>query len=103
LSLLRRILLLRLRLPAWLAWLVFTTTPAAPMSLRLSLTIRRGCPQLLLGNRRFCCHACTSWHIAVDCIRSLASAPISGAAEFLFPPPALLSQAIPGRSTARLS
>ena len=71
---LRRILLLRLRLTAWLARLVFAATPAAPMSLRLSRAIGRGRPQLWLGQRRFCCHACTSWHFAVDCIRSLASA-----------------------------
>jgi hypothetical protein len=42
LNLRRLILLLCLWLPTRLAWFVFAATPAAPMSLRLSLTIRRG-------------------------------------------------------------
>jgi hypothetical protein len=62
---------LSLRLAGWLVGLVFATTPAAPMSLRLSLACGRGRPQLGLGHRRFCCHACTSWHIAVACISLL--------------------------------
>ena len=83
LSLLRRTLLLRLGLSAWLVRLVFATTPAAPMSLRLTLAIGRGRPQLVLGHRRFCCHACTSWHFAVSCINSLASAlPFTGLLSF---------------------
>jgi hypothetical protein len=65
--------LLRL-LHTLLACLVFAATPAAPMSLRLSLAVRRGRPQIWLRRCRFCRHACTSWHFAVLCITSLESA-----------------------------
>jgi len=72
---LRRRVLLNLALlgllAAWLVRLVFAATPAAPMSLRLSLPIGRDRPRVWLGRCRFCCHACTSWHSAVFCLTSL--------------------------------
>ena len=61
-----RRLTLRLSLRrALLAVLVFAAAPAAPMPLRLHLAIGRGWPQISLGLRRICRHACTSWRYAV--------------------------------------
>jgi hypothetical protein len=81
----RRLILLNrpLRLNTRLVRLVFATTPAAPMSLRLPLAIRLGRPRFWLGYRRFCCHACTSWHFAMGFISSFASAlPLLGLLKF---------------------
>ena len=60
---LRRLPLLRLVLRCGLlAGFILAPAPAAPMPLRLHLTIVRNRPLFRLGQRRFCCHdACTSW------------------------------------------
>jgi len=59
---------------ALLAGLILAAAPAAPMPLRLTLAVGLGWPQLWLGLRRFCRHACTSWHIAIWCIHLMNSA-----------------------------
>jgi hypothetical protein len=47
------------------------------------LAIRLGRPRFWLGYRRFCCHACTSWHFAMGFISSFASAlPFLGLLKF---------------------
>jgi hypothetical protein len=76
--------LLRLR-RALLAVLVLAAAPAAPVPLRLHLAVGRGWPQIGLGRRRFCRHACTSWQCAVWCIASLRSAALLLAAELPLP------------------
>ena len=76
--------LLRLR-RALLAGFVLAAAPAAPMPLRLSLAVGRGGPKLRLGLRRFCCHACTSWHIASWCFVFIDSAFFLRGAEFPLP------------------
>ena len=58
------------------AGFVLAAAPAAPMPLRLSLAIGRGWPQFRLGLRRFCRHACTSWHFA-DCFVALLDLSVS--------------------------
>ena len=51
-----------------LAGFILAAAPAAPMPLRLPLAVGRGWPQIGLRLRRFCRHACTSWHFAIWCI-----------------------------------
>jgi hypothetical protein len=50
----------------WLAGFILAAAPAAPMSLRLPLTVVRCKPQLWLRLRRFCRHAFTSWCFAIE-------------------------------------
>jgi hypothetical protein len=69
----RLLLRLRLRLlrlhPGLLAGLVLAAPAAAPMPMRLRLTVVRCWPLFRLGLSRFCCHdAYTSWYFAFWCI-----------------------------------
>ena len=88
----RTLQLLLALLPLWgtlLASLVLAAAPAAPVPLRLPLAIRWGRPHLYRGLRRFCCHACTSWHLAMGC--------------FALPDPARAVGAMPRPDACRLS
>lgn len=74
---LNRLRLRRLRLrcldSACLAALVLAATPAAPMSLRLPLSVGRNWPQFNLGRCQFCRHACASCCRAGCCLASSGS------------------------------
>lgn len=56
------------------------------MPLRLALADCRARPQFRLGLRRFCRHACTSWHFTVGCIALLDKSRPWGTRDFHYLP-----------------
>ena len=97
-----RLALRRWRLHRGLAGLVFAAAPAAPVPLRLHLTVVRRRPLFKLGRGRFCCHdACTSWCFAlVRCFWRAARGHRIALPLSAFPPPRREFAAVPRQRAA---